>query len=1015
MGAAPAAPAALRQAILPSPLGNQTTANNTSLGGFVVGSTDQFSFRLSVLTRSFFLGGDKNMSGAATQQPRRTPNKRPTRVADKKDKRVNAWSTPLQASVTKPEDGLATNIPSNGTANGALNSLNANAGPGPSSNSKGSARRPSQETGAAVNSGTTGSSVGNSSNAKGNGTTNTSAHGAAVTGGGNGNGSPAQHMHDRLLFLLSRSIGKTAIVTVASGQRFKGVLSGAASSSDLGVVLAAATNIEAVPGMEESDSSGPLKLNANGKLVIQAKDCVDIFIEKVNLSGPQVAPKGFRTDSDIGAGVGAQGGKQRTGTPTRERELERWSPGADMSGSNPALENLGALEDERPGFGAGNRGGAGLGSGSASFDQFHANKQRFGISSTYDEHLYTTVIDKSHPEYKQREQRAERIAAEINASGYQGNVHIAEERGLVVDDSGADEEDKYSGVVRGQAKEKEKENVYKQASAQPKLAERLDKHTLRDPAIISSSLAKSSTGMPGASTGGSASANASVAGSPATAQNQKYDGGNKQEASTIETELVGNFRQFVNNEAERVKMHKSQYWQHREKNERLHDFKKFSEDFKIKTPVPPDLVPILTKSRPKQAETSPTAPSKQTEPPAATSSPATDAAKPKPKFNFSASFTPKFTPGSAAPPAAGNIFSPQVPAAPGLAVPPPGASPAFSPSAGMASPVPMPAPNQMPLPPAPGLSPSPHGPAKLHGSPQMNQSAPITQNQPPSHPHTPLTSSSSSASPARRLSQSPANEFFPPGRQPSVSSKSKKNWKDAFNPFITFKKQEKPIEAAYATAPTWTVAVDQSYTQVVASIAQKAPRGNVNGSAAAGAAALQPMMGGMPFPAGVGIPPQMLNLMNMQMGMGMNMNMNMSMDMAALQAMQNMQNMQGINMNMQAMQMGPMPGGMGPIPNLQALQAMGGAPLMMPGVGNMYGGAVAGMRPHQPFSPSPSSGANSPQGGTPVQQHGMNVSGPGGRPNSQPLAQPGPRPVVMSPQPSDGQYYSPATGTSETK
>ncbi|GME98595.1 unnamed protein product [Ambrosiozyma monospora] len=35
---------------------------------------------------------------------------------------------------------------------------------------------------------------------------------------------------------------------------------------------------------------------------------------------------------------------------------------------------------------------------------------------------------------------------------YNGNLHIAEERGLVVDDSGVDEEDKYSGVIR----EKEK-------------------------------------------------------------------------------------------------------------------------------------------------------------------------------------------------------------------------------------------------------------------------------------------------------------------------------------------------------------------------------------------------------------------------------------------------------------------------------------------------------------------------------------------------------------------------------
>lgn len=719
-------------------------------------------------------------------------------------------------------------------------------------------------------------------------------------------------MHDRLLYLLARSIGKSVTVTVASGQRFKGVLSGASTSSDLGVVLSAAYKIDPIPGMEDeslsssttttttSASSAIDPASVKSKLVIQPKDCVDVLIDHVALSSPQLPPPGFRTDTDISSA--------RTSTPfrDRERELERWSPGVDDLGSSASL---GALEDtslnEPLSVGS-------AGAGSTSFDQFHANKQRFGIHSTYDEHLYTTVIDKAHPEYRQREARAERIAAEITASGYQGNIHIAEERGLVVDDSGADEEDKYSGVERRAPAAKQP----------PKLVERLEKHTLRDPAIISSSLAKPSSGdgvpstsVASAAPAGAAEESKTVASSP-----------------SIETELVGNFRQFVNNEAERVKLHKSQFWQHREKNERIHDFKKFSEDYKIKTPVPPDLVPILTKNKTKQEELL--------------------KPKPKPKFNFSASFTPKtsFAPASASPSAAASV-----PLAPHHPPPPQ----QFSPSVPMASP------------------PQMAGVARLP-SPQQVPLAPVTASQ------------SSSATPDDR-SQSPANDFFAPGR----SSKSKKNWKAAFNPFITYKKMEKPIEPAYATPPTWAFDIDQSYTQVLAEIVQNAPRGPGSGlqqqmhQMQAQSPHQQPqhpmMAAGVPFPGapGAAIPPQMLNFVNMQMGMNMNM------DLSTLQAMQNMQGMAAAAAAAASM----------PMLNPQALGGM--APPMMP----MYGGAggagvgAGGMRMPQAFSPTPPSG-----GATPLQHGSPLATRPTARP---PHSTGGPRPVVMSPQPSNGQYYSP--------
>lgn len=77
------------------------------------------------------------------------------------------------------------------------------------------------------------------------------------------------------------------------------------------------------------------------------------------------------------------------------------------------------------------------------WDQFAENERLFGLKSNFDENIYTTKLDKSHPLYQQREAQAARIAKEIESQIVK-NAHVAEERGAVwVDDSGMDEEDKY--------------------------------------------------------------------------------------------------------------------------------------------------------------------------------------------------------------------------------------------------------------------------------------------------------------------------------------------------------------------------------------------------------------------------------------------------------------------------------------------------------------------------------------------------------------------------------------------
>lgn len=84
------------------------------------------------------------------------------------------------------------------------------------------------------------------------------------------------------------------------------------------------------------------------------------------------------------------------------------------------------------------------GSGSSkTWNQFEANERLFGLTTDYNENIYTTPILKNHPEHRKRLALAEKKAREIEATAA-FNPHVAEER--IMDYVGGDtrdEEDKY--------------------------------------------------------------------------------------------------------------------------------------------------------------------------------------------------------------------------------------------------------------------------------------------------------------------------------------------------------------------------------------------------------------------------------------------------------------------------------------------------------------------------------------------------------------------------------------------
>ncbi|KAL2265758.1 hypothetical protein VTJ83DRAFT_6858 [Remersonia thermophila] len=166
----------------------------------------------------------------------------------------------------------------------------------------------------------------------------------------------------------------------------------------------------------------------------------------------------FRTDSAIS--------NSRLGT---ERVLKPWVP-------DSTFEVDGSLEKSSSG---------------GAWDQFAENERLFGLKTDYDESIYTTTINKNHPQYKERLAAAERKAREIERSA-PVTAHVAEERIMdFVGGDDRDEEDKYSGVRRQQdfpPLGSGRENKYTPPARRAPTGQANVRGVPHDPAIIASQL-----------------------------------------------------------------------------------------------------------------------------------------------------------------------------------------------------------------------------------------------------------------------------------------------------------------------------------------------------------------------------------------------------------------------------------------------------------------------------------------------------------------------------------------------
>ncbi|SPO05710.1 related to PBP1 - Pab1p interacting protein [Cephalotrichum gorgonifer] len=277
---------------------------------------------------------------------------------------------------------------------------------------------------------------------------------------------------------------------------------------------------------------------------------------------------------------------------------------------------------------------------SGPWDQFAANEKLFGLRTDYDENMYTTSIDKAHPQYKERMAAADRKAREIEKSAAVTS-HVAEERVMDFaggDDRNGDEEDKYSGVRR-QDQPASRENKYTPPAKRAPTGQSNTSGVPHDPAIISSQL---KVAQPKKAAQASASDKAPTPRpeqpkpeskpkvekpekpvdakpqdaavseiKPADAKGSEKStplrspaatGGSTPSATaTVERDVLNSFKNFAavqRSNAEKVRIGKAKA----DKEVKLTELKFFANSFKLSTPVPNDLIGIIAKDPNKQKE-----------------------------------------------------------------------------------------------------------------------------------------------------------------------------------------------------------------------------------------------------------------------------------------------------------------------------------------------------------------------------------------------------------------------------
>eukprot|EP00425_Heterocapsa_triquetra_P045181 CAMPEP_0195088100 /NCGR_PEP_ID=MMETSP0448-20130528/27751_1 /TAXON_ID=66468 /ORGANISM="Heterocapsa triquestra, Strain CCMP 448" /LENGTH=436 /DNA_ID=CAMNT_0040121717 /DNA_START=42 /DNA_END=1348 /DNA_ORIENTATION=+ len=213
---------------------------------------------------------------------------------------------------------------------------------------------------------------------------------------------------ERLIFCCATIVGQKVSVKCRNDISYEGVFHSCSLDGDFSITIRHARKL---PSGETVST-----------LVIPGKDFLQLTANGVPPPRSAEATRaghgsGFQTDGQIAERM----------VHGNDRELVPWQQGKGEDGE------LGGTMEQASGGGGGSGG---------NWDQFAANEKMFGITSTYDENIYTTKLDPSTIPKAKRDE-AERIAREIE--GGQSWSHMEE----VGEEGGEDEEARWSSVRGG--------------------------------------------------------------------------------------------------------------------------------------------------------------------------------------------------------------------------------------------------------------------------------------------------------------------------------------------------------------------------------------------------------------------------------------------------------------------------------------------------------------------------------------------------------------------------------------
>lgn len=217
---------------------------------------------------------------------------------------------------------------------------------------------------------------------------------------------PSDMNKERLIFVLTSLVGQRVTARLRDNEIYEGLFHGFSPDPDFAITLKSARRLAS-----QRDKSGKV----HEALIISGKDFLAVSASDVpsttswdNQQSVQNSGSGFRTDGEISQSKGAG----------QERELVAWSG----EGQELAVQTL---EESRY-------------NDDGSWDQFAVNQEQFGVTTTFNEELYTTKLDPNRIPIDVRE-KAERLAREIEAGQMSADV----ENNIDGED---DEEGRFSAV-----------------------------------------------------------------------------------------------------------------------------------------------------------------------------------------------------------------------------------------------------------------------------------------------------------------------------------------------------------------------------------------------------------------------------------------------------------------------------------------------------------------------------------------------------------------------------------------